>query len=154
MIYNKLSVHCSKQTNVNFCCVKLPAIKSNLLNYIPWKIRAWIWCQIDLTKTFYVAHGRLLSELIFLYVFFQPHMRTRSIVEDPFLIISEAYTLGFVTTWSIITWYCRDLSVYVSSQWEMALQCNAISHWLDAYTRWSLILYTAQQLLSNYKSKT
>ena len=32
----------------------------------------------------------------------------------------------------------RDHSVYAPSQWEMALQCNAISHWLDAYTEWSL----------------
>ena len=32
----------------------------------------------------------------------------------------------------------KDLSVYASIQWEMALQCNAISHWLDTYTEWSL----------------
>ena len=29
---------------------------------------------------------------------------------------------------------CRDYSVYASSQWEMALQCNIISHWLDTCT--------------------
>ena len=34
---------------------------------------------------------------------------------------------------------CRDYSVYVPSQWEMVLQCNTISHWLDAYTEWSLL---------------
>ena len=28
----------------------------------------------------------------------------------------------------------RDHSVYVLSQWEMALHCNTISHWLGAYT--------------------
>ena len=32
----------------------------------------------------------------------------------------------------------RDHSVYAPSQWETALQCNAVSHWLDAYTKWSL----------------
>ena len=32
----------------------------------------------------------------------------------------------------------RDHSVYGPSQWEMALQCNAISHWLGAYTECSL----------------
>ena len=32
----------------------------------------------------------------------------------------------------------RDHFVYAPSQWEMALQCNAISHWLGAYTEWSL----------------
>ena len=31
----------------------------------------------------------------------------------------------------------RDHFVYTPSQWEMTLQCNVISHWLDAYTRWS-----------------
>ena len=30
--------------------------------------------------------------------------------------------------------------VYVPSQWEMTLQCN-ISHWLGAFTKWSLIMY-------------
>ena len=36
----------------------------------------------------------------------------------------------------------RDHSVHASSQWEMALHCNAISHWLGAYTEWSLHLLT------------
>ena len=34
----------------------------------------------------------------------------------------------------------RDHSVYAPSQWEMALQCNAISHWLSACTEWSLFI--------------
>ena len=33
-------------------------------------------------------------------------------------------------------------SLYVPSQWEMALHSNAISHWLGIYTEWSLILPT------------
>ena len=32
----------------------------------------------------------------------------------------------------------RDHYVYVPSQWEMALQCNPISHWLGTYIEWSL----------------
>ena len=28
--------------------------------------------------------------------------------------------------------------MYAPSQWEMALRCNAISHWLGTYTKWSL----------------
>ena len=35
----------------------------------------------------------------------------------------------------------RDCFVYVSSQWEMMLQCNVISHWLGAYTKWSLHIF-------------
>ena len=34
-------------------------------------------------------------------------------------------------------WY-RGHSVYVPSQWEMVLHCNTISHWLGAYSEWSL----------------
>ena len=38
-----------------------------------------------------------------------------------------------------VTWpQCRDHSAYMPSQWETALQCNAISHWLGAYTERSL----------------
>ena len=35
----------------------------------------------------------------------------------------------------------RDHFVYVPSQREMRLQCNLISHWLCAYTKWSLIIH-------------
>ena len=35
--------------------------------------------------------------------------------------------------------------MYAPSQWETALQCYAISHWLGAYTRWSLSTNTNQQ---------
>ena len=37
-----------------------------------------------------------------------------------------------------VSMHHRDHSVYVPSQWEMALQYNAIAHWLGAYTEWSL----------------
>ena len=37
--------------------------------------------------------------------------------------------------WSI----SRDRFVNAPSQWETMLQCNAVSHWLDAFTKWSLI---------------
>ena len=33
----------------------------------------------------------------------------------------------------------RDRFVYAPSQWETALHCNAVSHWLGAYTDWSLL---------------
>ena len=34
--------------------------------------------------------------------------------------------------------YCRDHYVCAPSQWETALQCNAVPHWLGAYTKWVL----------------
>ena len=35
---------------------------------------------------------------------------------------------------------CRDHFVYAPSQWQIMLQCNVISHWLGAYTEWTLLL--------------
>ena len=32
----------------------------------------------------------------------------------------------------------RDHFVYAASQWETTLHCNAVSHWLVTYTKWSL----------------
>ena len=30
------------------------------------------------------------------------------------------------------------ICLYAPSQWETTLQCNVVSHWLGAYTKWSL----------------
>ena len=35
----------------------------------------------------------------------------------------------------------RDYFAYAPSQWETTLHCNVVSHWLGAYTKWSLNLY-------------
>ena len=44
--------------------------------------------------------------------------------------------------WSLYsTSILRDHFVYVPSQWETTLHCNLGSYWLDAYTKWSLILH-------------
>ena len=32
----------------------------------------------------------------------------------------------------------RDHFVYAPNQWETTLHCNVVSHWLGAYTKWSL----------------
>ena len=32
---------------------------------------------------------------------------------------------------------CRNRFVNAPSQWEMTLQCNVVSHWLGAFTKWS-----------------
>ena len=41
----------------------------------------------------------------------------------------------------------RDYFVNVPSQWETTLQCNVVSHWLGAFTKWSLLLQYMQSLL-------
>ena len=44
---------------------------------------------------------------------------------------------------------CRDHFVDVPSQWETALHCNAVSHWLGAYIESSLlVMYICVQLYS------
>ena len=35
--------------------------------------------------------------------------------------------------------FIRDHFVYAPSQWETTLHGNVVSHWLGAYTKWSLI---------------
>ena len=49
----------------------------------------------------------------------------------------------FSTQWwrNIQTTY-RDHFVYAPNQWETTLQCNVVSHWLGAFTRWSLNIQT------------
>ena len=37
-----------------------------------------------------------------------------------------------------VIWRGRDHFAYAPSQLEMTLQCNIVSHWLGAYTKWSL----------------
>ena len=32
----------------------------------------------------------------------------------------------------------RDNFVYAPGQWETTLHCNAVSHWLGSYTKWSM----------------
>ena len=44
---------------------------------------------------------------------------------------------------------CRDHFVYGTSQWEMTLYCNAVSHWLGAYTKWSLQLCESSHSLGH-----
>ena len=46
----------------------------------------------------------------------------------------------------LMAWCCRilvlltrDYSVHAPSQWETTLHCNVVSHWLGAYTNWSLL---------------
>ena len=39
---------------------------------------------------------------------------------------------------SSLTGRAHTQTMYAPSQWETTLQCNVVSHWLGAYTKWSL----------------
>ena len=74
-------------------------------------------------------------------------------------ILSQPQCVGLslwcATCNNAIWWVCdtyRDHSVYAPSQWEMALHCNAISHWFGAYTEWSLT-YSSDCHITRYTSK-
>ena len=43
-----------------------------------------------------------------------------------------------IVWWSDVCKKIQGYFVYVRSQWETTLQCNVASHWLGAYTKWSL----------------
>ena len=62
-------------------------------------------------------------------------------------LIIDVCGINFVQ--SLVSVYLRHHFVYVPSQWEMALQCNAISHWLGKYTEWSLFPLGTLRLLCN-----
>ena len=59
-------------------------------------------------------------------------------VERPHCIVCSS---KFVSPQPWCLMWFRDHPVYLPSQWEMALQCNAISHWLRTYTEWSLVIH-------------
>ena len=51
--------------------------------------------------------------------------------------------------------YSRDHFVNVVSQWEPTLHCNTVSHWLGAYTEWSLYSTCTEHPLARcYSSST
>ena len=43
----------------------------------------------------------------------------------------------------------RDHSVHAPGQWEMTLHCSVVSHWLGAYTKWSLQYFRGNQITAN-----
>ena len=63
------------------------------------------------------------------------------------------------TIWRYIKWYgwcsARDYFMHAPSQWGTTLQCNVVSHWLGACTKWFLqfTLNILQSLISNKVTK-
>ena len=78
----------------------------------------------------------------------------------PYLTKVPSYTKGHVllsyhhTITSLYPWQCsiyinywcviRGHFVYAPDQWETMLHCNVVSHWLGAYTKWSLEMMLMQ----------
>ena len=56
------------------------------------------------------------------------------------IIFNIALAMDHWNLFLVIWWYHfnRGHFVYAPTQWEVTLQCNIVSHWLGAYTEWSL----------------
>ena len=66
-------------------------------------------------------------------------MKTESCHHDHFLTTggTRDVTMTYLTHEDEM-WGDQCHFVYMPSQWEMMLQCNVVSHWLVANTKWSL----------------
>ena len=53
----------------------------------------------------------------------------------------------YFSNWQPKSCMTRDDYVYGSCQWEATLQCNVISHWQGAYSKWSLMTWCLPFLL-------
>ena len=71
------------------------------------------------------------------------HVGYRSVIRA----VASGASLKFgVQGASATNWFSRvngaqdnGIRLYAPCQWEMTLYCNVISHWLGAYTKWSLM---------------
>ena len=61
-------------------------------------------------------------------------------------VLPAAWLAHLNIDWRLLIY--RDHFVHAPSQWEMTLQCNIISHWLGAYTKWSLHIRSAYAMYS------
>ena len=59
------------------------------------------------------------------------HFRTQDVCVCVYFVVS------YITDYNY-----RDHFVYAPSQCETMLHCNVVSHWLGAYTKWSLYVIT------------
>ena len=58
------------------------------------------------------------------------------------------YFMAFDSTLVIPEAMFGDHFVNVPSQWETTLQCNVASHWLGAYTKWSLHVWATNAFIN------
>ena len=83
----------------------------------------------------YINHLCLLKFPRFVYIHYlfayAISMTNDETVESPYICIVSGYS--------------KVHFVYALSQWETTLRCNVVSHWLGAYTDWTLLLLRHQR---------
>ena len=65
--------------------------------------------------------------------------------------IEMALSDGFIESFS--PWSAYAGIMYAPNQWETTLQCNVVSHWQGAYTKWSLHMWDTSIVIFSYKYK-
>ena len=82
------------------------------------------------------------------------HYKEKTVIRPSYLYNRNSYSTGKTTSlyWDgpMVSPSCssRDNSVNALSQCETMLQCNVVSHWLGAFTKWSLSSTTYRTYLS------
>ena len=64
------------------------------------------------------------------------HQTGDKLLSEPMMTWCTSH-ISITGPWWVKAAFCRDHFVYAPSQWEMMLQCNIVSHWLGACTKWS-----------------
>ena len=99
-----------------------------------WRRLWYTWCHICVET---------LSALLALWVKYIS-LRWLPTMWDATLIMSyycsESVSPKICTMLGFALFCCgRDHFAYAPCQWETTLQCNVVSHWMGAYTKWPLL---------------
>ena len=63
-------------------------------------------------------------------------------------VVDDGFTLQANNCIVISLYFWRGHFVNALSQWETTWHCNVVSHWQDAYTKWSLLLVWRVSMVS------
>ena len=108
------------------------------------------WFNCRFVSTFHlhlcICYGYLYQscKLIHTYVY----ESSLTFMKSSLLLSSVQY---FWPTFSICNGLSRDHLVYAPSWWETMLQCNVVSHWLAALTKWSQDLSSSSKIWNAFQ---
>ena len=110
------------------------------------------WGRTQITVWTHNRHPRHTSRWVMEFIlwvfwgFFLVNNKTTSIPFLPHHVLQHPHlpskhsSMTHPMPRSVLANSCRDHFVYAPSQWQKMLPWNVVSHWLDAYTKWSLQL--------------
>ena len=114
---------------------------------MPWLLTSpghqqpWYWlCKMGRS---FSSKRKNFNYLLHLIVEKWSKKQTYGFIIIDWFISSSIENLSKERVRAIPPFYFRDHFVYAPSQWETTLQCNVVSHWLGAHTKWSFYLLHA-----------